>query len=254
MSETALQALIFWGDGINCEQETASALKLAGFSPKIRHINDLIREELSLDDLCQQYRVLALPGGFSFGDDLGSGRVLALKIKYSLKWDLKTFASRGGLVIGVCNGYQALIHLGVFHPGVSITRNEDGKFLNRWVKVSPHGEKCVWLRGLGSIDLPIRHGEGRVVLQPEQKEEVTNKLSHQGMMCLKYVHNPNGSTEDLAGLCDSSGRIFGLMPHPEAFVRWTAHPEWTSQANRAGAPGQGLMIFENAFHAAKESR
>jgi phosphoribosylformylglycinamidine synthase len=240
------RALVITGDGINCEQETAEALRLAKFHAEIKHLNDLIAEQLSLDEISQRYSVLALPGGFSFGDDLASGKVLALKIQHKLKWNLNTYASRGGLVIGICNGFQALIRMGVFGSEVSIMQNSEGRFLNQWVKVNPTGSRCVWLKGMGTTDLPIRHGEGRVVFEPGRKTEVLDKMNRQGMLCLRYERNPNGSEEGLAGLCDSTGRIFGLMPHPEAFVRWSAHPQW--QPERAHLRGHGLMVFENAFH------
>lgn len=242
------KALILAGDGINCEQETAHALELVGFEPHLRHLNDLIAEHCSLDDLSRDYSTLALPGGFSFGDDLSSGKVLALKIQFALKWDLSTFASRGGLVIGICNGFQALLRMGLFGKDLSITHNQKGRFINMWVRVAPFASKCVWIKGLGTIDLPIRHGEGRIVFNAAKCSEVYGKLERQGMIALKYMgENPNGSENSIAGLCDPTGRIFGLMPHPEAFVRWTSYPEWTLKPDQAGGPGHGLQIFENAF-------
>lgn len=248
------KVLIITGEGINCERETAAAFRLAGFDAEIRYINELVLQRLDLNQLSSSFSVLALPGGFSFGDDLGSGKVLALKIQYQLGWDLQTYAARGGLVIGICNGFQALIRMGVFGKEVSITNNANGKFLDTWVKVTPSGTHSPWLRGVGAMDLPIRHGEGRVIFGTERKSEVMSKMNRAGMMCLKYDGDPNGSEERLAGLCDASGRIFGLMPHPEAFVRWTAHPDWTQQPARANAPGQGLAIFENAMRAVQEAR
>jgi len=179
---------------------------------------------------------------------------LALNIKYGLKWDLSKYAERGGLVLGVCNGFQVLIKLGLFGKDFSITHNESGQFLNTWVKVAPSRSRCVWLKGVGMMDLPIRHGEGRIVIQSLHKNEALIKAEKQGTLCLKYAEvNPNGSLESLAGLCDTTGRIFGLMPHPEAFVRWSSHPEWTMQVSRASAPGQGLAIFENALKEMKGS-
>jgi phosphoribosylformylglycinamidine (FGAM) synthase-like amidotransferase family enzyme len=249
-----VKALVLAGDGINCDVETAEAFRLSGFTPDIRHINDLISEKVDLDQLCLEYRVIALPGGFSFGDDIASGKILALKIKHQLRWDLSAFVKRGGLVIGVCNGFQALIRLGIFGKELSITNNRQGKFINRWVRVQPYGSKCVWLKGLGIIDIPIRHGEGRIVFQNEHRNEIVDKMHRLGNACLKYIEDPNGSEENLAGLCDISGRILGLMPHPEAYVRYTAHPEWTLQPDRAGAPGEGLLLFENAFQEAKNSK
>jgi phosphoribosylformylglycinamidine synthase subunit PurQ / glutaminase len=246
MSETA-KVLVLTGDGINCETETAQAFRMAGFDAEIRHLNDVIAEHMRLDDLCRRYSVLALPGGFSFGDDLSSGKVLALKLAHKLNWDLNVYATRGGLVLGICNGFQALIRMGVFGKDVSITSNAQGKFVDTWVKTTPRGQQCSWLKGMGSLDLPIRHGEGRIVIARSRKAEVLGKMQRFGMTCLQYEGDPNGSDEQLAGLCDLTGRIFGLMPHPEAYVRWTAHPEWTQQPGRASAPGQGLAIFENAF-------
>ena len=250
MTDRKLRVLILTGDGINCEQETAQAFSMAKFTPEIRHLNDVIAEQVSLDDLSRDYAVLALPGGFSFGDDLTSGKVLGLKIQHKLGWNLSHYASRGGMVIGICNGFQSLIRMGVFGSDVSITHNIQGKFINTWVKVTPSGTRCVWLKGLGSVDLPIRHGEGRVVIDSGRRVETLEKMERQGMLSLRYEGNPNGSEEQLAGLCDPTGRIFGLMPHPEAFVRWTVHPEWTLQPGRASAPGQGLAIFENAYQEA----
>lgn len=247
-------ALVLTGDGINCEQETAHAFRQVGFGAEIRHLNDLISERYTQDQLSSRYSVLALPGGFSFGDDLTSGKVLALKLKYKLRWDLPAFAARGGLVLGVCNGFQALIRMQVFGKDISITHNASGKFLNTWVRVTPRGSHCVWLKGLGAMELPIRHGEGRIVIGPTRRSEILGKMERTGQTCLNYEGDPNGSDERLAGLADPSGRIFGLMPHPEAFVRWTSHPEWTSQPQRASAPGQGIQIFESAYKEALNSK
>ncbi|MFZ9595906.1 MAG: phosphoribosylformylglycinamidine synthase subunit PurQ [Bdellovibrionia bacterium] len=247
------KVLVIAGDGINCELETAQAFQKAKFDVELAHLNDLILRQVKLDQLSSEYSALALPGGFSFGDDLSSGKVLALKLQHRLRWDLPTYVSRGGLVLGICNGFQALIRLGVFGSEVSITHNLNGKFMNAWTQVMPHGTRSLWLSGVGDMDLPIRHGEGRIVIAPSRKSETLEKMDRLGMTCLKYRVNPNGSQESLAGLCDPSGRILGLMPHPEGFIRWTAHPEWTAQPGRASSPGQGLAIFENAYREALKS-
>lgn len=241
------RALVISGDGINCENETAQAFRVAGFETDIRHINDLMSEHLSTDQLSSTYQAVGLPGGFSFGDDLSSGKIFALKLLYGLKWDFGMFAERGGVVIGICNGFQAMIRMGVFGKTVSITQNESGKFINTWVKLTPSPSKCVWLKGIGTLELPIRHGEGRILFSSSSQKETLIKMEQKGMLCLRYEGNPNGSSERLAGICDPTGRIFGLMPHPEAFLRWTAHPEWTTHPSRAGSPGQGLTLFENAL-------
>jgi phosphoribosylformylglycinamidine synthase len=167
---------------------------------------------------------------------------------------LNAYVGRGGLVIGICNGFQALIRMGIFGRDISITNNIQGKFINSWVKITPSGSRCIWLKGLGTIDLPIRHGEGRVIIATDRRSETFEKMERLGTTCLRYEENPNGSEERLAGLCDPTGRIFGLMPHPEAFVRWTSHPEWTGQPARASAPGQGMAIFENAYQEALSAR
>ncbi len=245
--KTKPRVLVLFGDGINCEKETAQAFALAGFQPEIRHLNDLIAERMNNTVLQREYKVVALPGGFSFGDDLGSGQVLALKIQYGLGWDLNQFAQAGGMVIGICNGFQALLKLGVFGQGISITHNVQGKFMNTWVRINPQGNRSVWLKGAGPIDVPIRHGEGRIVIARDRHKEVMSKLERTEMMCLRYEGDPNGSEMQIAGLSDSTGRILGLMPHPEAFVRWTAHPEWTMAPGRASGPGQGLLLFQNAY-------
>lgn len=250
MKPNTYRALVLTGDGLNCERETAQAFELAGFQTTIAHLNDLIRSAYTTDALSSEYSVLAIPGGFSFGDDLGSGKVLALKLQFGLKWDLAKYCERGGMVLGVCNGFQALIKMGVFGRGISITSNLKGKFSNTWVKVSPVGKKCVWTRRIGSLDLPIRHGEGRIIIDAVKKKEILVKFERQEMACLKYEMNPNGSFENIAGICDPTGRIFGLMPHPESFVRWSAHPDWTSNPEESSSSGDALKIFENAFQEA----
>jgi phosphoribosylformylglycinamidine (FGAM) synthase-like amidotransferase family enzyme len=247
------RALIIYGDGIHCEGETSQAFLMARFDSEIRHINDLISEKLSIDEVSSRYSVIVFPGGDSFSNDLGAGKVLSLKIQYQLGWDFMTYVQRGGLVLGICNGFQALIRMGVFGKDFSITDNSQGKFVDTWTKVTPSGTKCVWLKGLGTLDLPIRHGEGRVVISATRRSEILEKMERQGTGCLRYESNPNGSEERLAGLCDPSGRIFGLMPHPESFIRWTSHPEWSVQPARASAPGHGLALFENAYQEALKS-
>ncbi len=245
------KVLVLTGDGINCERETAAAFRRVGFETEIRHLNDVIAEKLTEDALASRYRVLAFPGGFSFGDDLTSGKVLALKIRHGLNWDLNRFAARGGLVLGICNGFQALIRLGVFGGDLSITHNAQGKFIDTWVELKTEGERCVWLKGIPRFEVPIRHGEGRIFFSPD-KPGLAQKYLAEGRICLTYADgNPNGSTLKAAGLTDETGRILGLMPHPEAFVRWTAHPAWTANRERAlkSDEGDGLAVFQQAFRA-----
>jgi len=246
MKKIVPKVLVLSGDGINCEKETAFAFKKASFNVDVVNLNDLIIEIFPIEKLIFEYKVLALPGGFSFGDDLGSGRVLALKIQHGLRWNLDKFVEAGGMVLGICNGFQALIRLGVFGNRVSITTNMDGKFIDKWVRVFTKGTNSPWLSGIGSLELPIRHAEGRIVFEVSHRQEVVQHFDRFGMSCLFYDNNPNGSESSLAGLCDSTGRILGLMPHPEAFTRWSQYPDWLL-SGQAMAPGQGLRIFENAY-------
>lgn len=234
-------AWVLTGDGINCEEETAEACKRAGFSTEIFHLSELMKNPRDLSD-CS---LLVIPGGFSFGDELGSGRVLSLRIRHQLRWNLAEFAEKGGLVLGICNGFQALVALGAFGDGVALAANSDGRFRNEWVKlrVPSVGGKSPFLAGIHEIELPIRHGEGRLMLSQEREHHLSSALD--------YEKNPNGSWKATAGLLDSTGRIFGLMPHPEAYLRLSQHPAFFRQGGEAQAPGSGFQIFTNAFKAAR---
>lgn len=241
------RVLVLRGAGILSENETAQAFATAGFEVHLRNLEDLIAEGYREDMLASDYQVLAIPGGASTADELGSGKLLALKISHQLGWTLTGFAARGGMVIGIGSGFHTLIRIGVFGKEISVTSNSGGKHLQAWVKVAPIGTVCLWLKGLGVVDLPLRHSDARIVIHPNRRTEALVKLQRRGMHCLRYEGNMIGSEEGIAGLCDSSGRILGIMPHPESFIRWTAHPEWTVAPQRANAPGQGLALFENAY-------
>lgn len=241
------KVLVLYGEGSTGESETVRAFLLAKFTVELRHINDVIRDQLSTDTLSKEYAVLAIPGGFTFCDDLGAGRIYALKMMYQLKWDLTQFVARGGLVIGIGNGFQTLIQMGTFGKELSISPNVSGKYLDDWTRVIPRGSCCVWLKGAGNMDLPTRHSQGRIILSTARRAETLDKMERYGMRCLTYEENISGSEESIAGLCDPSGRIFGIMTHPESALSWTNHPDWTLQRSRASSPGQGLIIFENAF-------
>jgi phosphoribosylformylglycinamidine synthase subunit PurQ / glutaminase len=235
-------AWILTGDGINCEVETAEACERAGFNPTIFHLSELIRSPRTLD-ACS---LLVIPGGFSFGDELGSGRVLALKIKHQLGWDLAHFAEVGGLVLGICNGFQTLVALGLFGENIALAANEEGRFRNEWVRLEsgPKSEtQSLFLKGIDVLELPIRHGEGRLLFGENRKDK-----NH---TALRYTKNPNGSTDNIAGLSDSTGRIFGLMPHPEAFQRLSQHPGFFRTGGDPLEAGAGLQIFKNAFDSAR---
>jgi phosphoribosylformylglycinamidine synthase len=241
------RAMVLRGPGILSDLETAQALATAGFEVHLRSLDDLVAEGYREERLADEYSVLAIPGGASTADEMGSGKLLALKIQHRLGWSLAHFAARGGMVIGIGSGFHALIRIGVFGKEISVTSSTGGKNLQTWVKVAPIGTTCVWLKGLGVVDLPIRHSDARIVIHPNRKTETLVKLQRRGMHCLRYEGNIISSEEGIAGLCDPTGRVLGIMPHPESFIRWTSHPEWTTAPQRANAPGQGLALFENAY-------
>jgi phosphoribosylformylglycinamidine synthase len=270
-------ALVLSGFGLNCDHETVHVLRLAGARADRVHINDLtgIASRPPQTNLLT-YNILVFSGGFSWGDDHGAGVLLATRISRHLGRDLSEFMARGGLILGICNGFQALANLGVLPGGqgqkarqVALMHNDCGNFQNRWVKTSIDPQSpCLFTKGIASLDMPIRHGEGKLVADQEVLEQITAQhlapllySDQQGAPAKgAFPHNPNGSMRDIAGLCSPDGRVFGLMPHPEAYYRQNQHPDytlWREKARRANRAmedaGAGLLIFENAVKAAKES-
>jgi phosphoribosylformylglycinamidine synthase I len=264
------QALVIRTAGTNCDAELVRALSLAGATPTLLHLDRLIADPARLE----QFDIICFPGGFSYGDDIASGRIFAMRVREKLYPALRDAARRGCPMIGVCNGFQVLVQVGLLPgppPGqdwpeeapppqeASLAANSGGMFVDRWVRVAANAESpCIWTRGLADLfpaqhhdavlRLPIAHGEGRFVVASDQ---VLDRLAHSAQIALRYVDNPNGSTADIAGICDASGRIFGLMPHPERYLEWFNHPFWTRLpgALRSG-PTVGLAIFRNAVEAA----
>ncbi|MCG2738241.1 MAG: phosphoribosylformylglycinamidine synthase I [Candidatus Methanoperedenaceae archaeon] len=257
------KVLILTGYGINCDIETKHAFDLAGAQAERIHLTDLLDGSVKLSD----YHILALPGGFSFGDDIASGKVLANMIKYNLGEQVQEFIEDGKLIIGICNGFQAMVKMGLLpafggdhsRQDVTLTFNDSGRFENRWVhmKSSP-GSKCVFTRGIENIYLPVRHGEGKFVAKDPH---VLDKLKKNHQIVFRYVdkdgnpagypHNPNGSIDNIAAICDETGRVFGLMPHPEAFMHRTNHPAWTRE--ELPEEGAGIAIFRNAVEYSAEN-
>lgn len=244
-----IKALVLTGDGINCEAETAFALEQAGAAVQIVHINTLIETPQQLKDT----QILALPGGFSFGDEVSSGKILALKLRHRLHEELNEFIQAQKLVIGICNGFQTLVKLGLlpssktFTQQVTLTHNRQRRFINRWVSLKAQSNS-LFFKGLDEITLPIRHGEGRLLVPADQEEAMKASLKpHVG---LTYAEDVNGSFLQIAGLVNEQGNVLGLMPHPEAFVRWTQHPAWTSLTDdqKASIPA-GQKIFKNMINA-----
>lgn len=252
-----VRALVLTGYGINCDYETADAFSRAGAEATRVHLNDVIANPAMLKD----DQILAVPGGFSFGDDVASGKILANRLRYKLGDALKQFVAEGKLLIGICNGFQVLVKMGMlpmldgdFRQEVTLTHNDSGRFEDRWVNLqATQNTHCVWVKGLDQLELPIRHGEGKFI---PRDSGVLDTLRSRGMVALRYCHadgraaqgqfpaNPNGSIDDVAGICDATGRVFGLMPHPEAHTERTHHPRWTRE-DRPGE-GIGLRVFRNA--------
>ncbi len=265
------KALVLTGFGLNCDWETTHALELAGAEPHRVHINQLIMGEKIGEITClKDYQILAFIGGFSWADDHGAGVILATRLLYNIGEEILAFIEAGNLVIGICNGFQALVNLGLL-PGldgdyrsrkVALIWNDCGSFRDQWVHLRVEQDSpCVFTQGLKHLELPVRHGEGKFYAE----ESIIRRIQENNQVVVRYAdgngnpaggrfpENPNGSLEDTAGICDSTGRVFGLMPHPEAFNHWTNHPNWTrlkENDRRRGEPypqeGYGIQIFRNA--------
>ncbi len=256
------RVLIITGYGLNCEAESRQAWLLAGADPELVHLNDLLAQPGRLAD----FAALMFIGGFSFGDHMTSGHVFAVRLRHRLREPLARFLADGRLVLGVCNGFQIMVKLGLlpgldgeyFEQRVALIQNEVGHFQNFWVELrfeplSP----CVFTRGLDRMPLPIRHGEGRLYT-PDRA--LLDRIETAGGVACRYADpatgapavdfpwNPNGSLNAIAGLCDPTGRVFGLMPHPEAYLYPENHPQWDRQRTTGTLParGLGLRLFENA--------
>lgn len=260
----SIKALILTGYGLNCDHETAYVFESAGARADRVHINALIGGEVSLAD----YQILAFGGGFSWGDDHGAGVVQAVRLSTHIGEDILKFIADEKLIIGICNGFQTLVNMGLL-PGfdgdytarsAALTYNTCGNFRDQWVNLNVDtASPCIFTQGITRIELPVRHGEGQFYADPE----VISRLSGNHQIVLTYAapdgtpangafpSNPNGSIADIAGICDPTGRIFGLMPHPEAFYHYTNHPDWTrirrmESASALEAMTTGMAVFENA--------
>lgn len=261
--------------GTNCDKETAEAFTLAKANVKIAHINRIFDRTCKLED----YQILAFPGGFSYGDDFGAGKILAGELKNRLKDELSRFINSGKLIIGICNGFQALVKSGIlpgnpdFSQEATLMLNDSGKFEARWVHLKTQSSKlkaqnCVWAKDLPEIIyLPVAHGEGKFQVKDDG---VLRRLRDNGQIVFKYFtpagdacstfkgftpdgkgavypYNPNGSVEDIAGICDDTGRVLGLMPHPERNVFKTQEPRWTYSPDNK-QKSDGSLIFENGVN------
>jgi len=262
-----VRVLILTGLGLNCEAETEAAFRSAGASPERVHLLDLLDQTAA--GRLYDYPVLAFIGGFAFGDHLGAGFVFANKIRWRLYDDLLEFIDRGGLALGICNGFQTMVRLGMLPgfdgdyrtPRATLAPNDRLGYRDAWVRLSfDSGSACVWTRGLETMELPARHGEGKFLAADD---EVFQRLASDRQIVARYVGpddrptqdwpaNPNGSPGAVAGICDPSGRLFGLMPHPDAYLYPFHHPLWTRRWLQGDLPveGSGMAIFRNGVDTA----
>jgi len=237
IGESPVRALVLAAPGVNCEQETAEACRLAGAEVELIHLNQLLSGTRQLD----KFDLLVLPGGFSYGDHLGAGAMLATILRHRLLPDLQRFVDEGRPVLGVCNGFQILARLGLLGE-VALAMNAAGEFECGWVRLHAEQSNCLFLQGLEDLELPVAHGQGRVIVPEQSLTDVLQRAP------LRYLDNPNGSVEDIAGVCNEAGTVLGLMPHPERFVSKLQYPRWSSGR---GEEAWGLRIFQNAVHYAR---
>lgn len=261
------KALVITGYGINCEEEIAFVFANSGAKSEIVHINDLIAGDKNLED----YQIAAFPGGFSYGDDTGSGNAMANKIRNNFEDRILKFAQGDKLIIGICNGFQILTNLGLV-PAVdkkygerqaALMHNKTARYECRWIYLKNNSSKCIWTKGIDFIHAPIGHGEGNFYATPE----ILKKLNDNEQIAFRYVKedqspangeypfNPNGALEDIAGVCDPSGRILGMMPHPERFNSFTNEDGWEEKkealirkGEKLPQEGMGMKIFKNAVN------
>ncbi len=255
-----VKTIVLRVDGTNCDEETVIAFQKAGSTVDLVHMNELKRKEKSLED----YQILCIPGGFAHGDHIAGGKIFTVLLKYVLSQDVKKFINEGKLVIGLCNGFQVLVKLGLL-PGLdgvkqqaTLAFNDCGYFQDRWIYLKNENKgKCPITKGVKDIIyIPVNHAEGKFVAD----RDVIRRLEENDQILFKYVDpdgnyagfpwNPNGSMDNIAGICNPEGNVFGLMPHPEKFIHKWMHPYWTR--NDLPEEGDGFRIFKNAVEFARK--
>ena len=262
------QALVLRTAGINCDGETVRALELAGAKVELLHLKQVLAEPARLFD----HSLLVVPGGFSYGDDIAAGRVFGLELRLSLARELASFVERGGYVLGVCNGFQVLVESGLFEPGPTATKSESSaqrnialydnssnRFECRWINL--RGEDCAaaWITAGETIPMPVAHGEGRFVVRDAatlQRLQANRQIAWRyvradGASARDHPDNPNGSVDAIAGICDPTGRVLGLMPHPERNLSPWNHPHWTRLEPRS--EGEGVRFYRRLVEAASSA-
>lgn len=249
-----IKALVLKTAGTNCDQETMHALRTCGAEPHLLHLREILKKKQEIFN----YSILIIPGGFSYGDDVAAGKILANELKFNLREELRKFVSERRLVIGICNGFQVLVKTGLLPGGESwgfvqnttLTQNDSGRFQCEWVGVSKVKSKAGWLKNLPvQFELPIAHGEGKFVARDSK---TLKEVEKNGQVLLRYHPiNPNGSEHSIAGICNPAGNVVGLMPHPERYVSSIQHPAWTSL--KPGAKAPGLLFWEGAVKYARNS-
>ena len=262
-----VRVLILTGLGLNCEAETEAAFRAVGARPERVHLLELL--DGSAKRRLYDYPVLAFIGGFAFGDHLGAGFVFANKIRWRLYDELLEFIDRGGLALGVCNGFQTMVRLGMLPgfdgdyrtPRATLAPNDRRGYRDAWVRLAFDADSpCIWTRGLLGMELPARHGEGKFLAADPVvfdrlvagRQIAARYVGPEGAPTQDWPFNPNNSPGAVAGICDPSGRLFGLMPHPDAFLYPFHHPQWTRRSVDGPLPreGEGLAIFRNGVNAA----
>lgn len=251
------KALVLRSAGTNCDAEMVRAFELAGASVEKIHVDALVSDPAKLD----AFDVLGFPGGFSYGDDIAAGRVLASKVRERLAPKLRELAGRGVPMIGVCNGFQVMVQAGLLpkingaggSPTVALIDNIEGRFIDDWPAIEFPDSACVWTDGLDApapaMRFPIANGEGRFV---SADDATIRALEDSKQVAVRYANEVNGSSNRIAGICDPTGRIFGLMPHPERYIEWRHHPAWT-RLEKSVTKGEtiGMQLFRNGVEAAK---
>ncbi len=266
MSENRVRVLVLVAAGTNCDRETVRAFRRAGAEAKRVHVHELI----DVPEMLQHYQIITIPGGFSYGDDLGAGRIFGNEIRFLLGETVQDFVEKGGLVLGICNGFQVLVRAGLL-PGfqkdrqtVTLAENDSGRFECRWTHLEVCNSTSDFLPdSIDSLFLPVAHAEGKFIPGGNgttRSEHLVRILEEQSQVVLKYRSpshepasypwNPNGSVHDIAAISDSTGRILGMMPHPERFYEQFQHPAW--QRGQVSSPPDGLSLIQNGVEAAEQ--